>query len=184
VRGNPNARVSLVVFDDLECPFCAQLHTTLFPATLKHYEGLIKVIYKDDPLIDAHPWALRAAVDANCLAAQSAEAYWAYVDHVHSNLQVLTDRGKTLKNTFATLDAATIDEGLRRHVKRDQLDACIKRQDDSAVRSSIAEANALEIEGTPAIIIDGEMISGAQPRSQVWAAIDRALRDKKGSFTQ
>ena len=38
------------------------------------------------------------------------------------------------------------------------------------------EAEALKIDGTPALFIDGERVSGAQPLPYVWAAIDRALR--------
>ena len=50
---------------------------------MDHYKGLIKIVYKDYPF-PGHPWARRAAVDANCLASQSDTAYWAYVDYVHS----------------------------------------------------------------------------------------------------
>ena len=32
VRGNPNAKVTVVNFDDLECPYCARMHQSLFPA--------------------------------------------------------------------------------------------------------------------------------------------------------
>lgn len=74
IRGSEAAKVTIVNFDDLECPYCARMHKELFPATLDHYKGLIKVVYKDDPLVELHPWALHAAVDTNCLAEQSPEA--------------------------------------------------------------------------------------------------------------
>jgi hypothetical protein len=34
------------------------MHAQLFPATLDHYHGLVKFIYKDYPLVDIHPWAM------------------------------------------------------------------------------------------------------------------------------
>ena len=73
IRGNPNAKVTVINFDDLECPYCARMHQELFPATLEHYKDLVRFVYKDDPLSEIHPWAMHAAVDANCLAAQSGE---------------------------------------------------------------------------------------------------------------
>jgi Thioredoxin len=37
VRGNPSTKVTIVSFDDLECPFCAEMHAELFPATAERY---------------------------------------------------------------------------------------------------------------------------------------------------
>ena len=75
VRGNPNAKVVIVNFDDFECPFCSRAHQTLFPELLKEYGDRVAFIYKDFPLSEIHPWAIHAAVDANCLAALSNDAY-------------------------------------------------------------------------------------------------------------
>ena len=71
VRGNPDAKVTVVNFDDFECPFCARMHTTLMSDIFPEYKDKIKIVYKDFPLVQIHPWAQRAANDANCLAAQS-----------------------------------------------------------------------------------------------------------------
>ena len=38
------------------------------------------------------------------------------------------------------------------------------------------EAAALKVDGTPALFIEGERVTGAQPLPLLWAAIDRALR--------
>ena len=70
VRGNPDAKVTVVNFDDFECPFCARMHTTLMTEILPEYKDKIKIVYKDYPLLQIHPWAQRAANDANCLAAE------------------------------------------------------------------------------------------------------------------
>ena len=55
-----------------------------FPLIVSRYGNSVRIVYKDFPL-EQHPWAMRAAVDANCLASQSDTAYWAYVDYVHSH---------------------------------------------------------------------------------------------------
>ena len=74
IRGNPEAKVTVINFDDLECPYCARMHTSLFPNTMDRYKDKVRFIYKDDPLTELHPWAMHAAVDANCLADLSAPA--------------------------------------------------------------------------------------------------------------
>ena len=50
IRGNPEAKVTVISFDDLECPYCTAMHQTLFPATQEHYKGLVRFIYLDNPL--------------------------------------------------------------------------------------------------------------------------------------
>jgi len=54
---------------------------------------------------------------------------------------------------------------------------CIGKQDETQVRASMKEADSLQVEGAPALFVDGARISGALPQEQVWAVIDRALRD-------
>ena len=66
MRGDPDAKVMIVNFDDLECPYCAQMNAEFFPATLDRYKGLVKFVYMDYPLVEIHPWAMHAAVNANC----------------------------------------------------------------------------------------------------------------------
>lgn len=176
IRGNPSAKVTVVSFDDLECPYCARMHTSLFPGTLERYKDKVRFIYKDDPLVDLHPWAMHAAIDANCLAAQSGDAYWTDVDYVHAHGQEVSGDDRDLHKSFATLDRIAREEASLVKLDQTKLDACIAKQDDSKVRSSAKEAEDLGIDGTPALFVDGERINGAVPEEQVWQVIDRALR--------
>ena len=176
VRGNPQAKVTIINFDDLECPYCARMHAQLFPDTLNRYKDQIKVVYKDFPLTEIHPWALHAAVDANCLATQSPTAYWNYVDYLHTHGEDITGPDRDAAKSAATLDKVARDEGQRSKLDSGKLDACITKQDDSIVRASMKEGDALGIDGTPTLFINGERLSGALPESQLWLAIDRALK--------
>lgn len=176
IRGNPSAKVTVINFDDLECPYCARMHTSLFPGTLERYKDKVRFIYKDDPLTDLHPWAMHAAVDANCLATQNSESYWRYVDYVHAHGQEVTGEDRNLTKSFATLDRMAREEATLAKLDSAKLDACLTKQDESAVRTSAKEAEALGIDGTPALFVDGERINGALPAEQVWVVIDRALR--------
>jgi protein-disulfide isomerase len=177
IRGNPAAKVTVVNFDDLECPYCAQMHHTLFPSTIERYKDKVRFIYRDNPLPpDMHPWAVHAAVDANCLATQSGDVYWTYVDYLHSHADEITGPDRNLPKSFAALDRVTRQEGTLAKLDSGKLDACIAKQDDSAVQASSKQAEAMKIESAPAIFVDGERVDGAIPEDQLWLVIDRALR--------
>jgi protein-disulfide isomerase len=176
VRGNPAAKVTVISFDDLECPYCARMHETLFPSTLERYKNQVRFIYKDDPLTELHPWAMHAAVDANCIAAQSAETYWVYVDYLHAHAADVSGTDRNLAKSSEALDRIARQEGTLAKLDGAKLDACIAKQDETQVRASAHEAEALGVDGTPALFIEGERVNGAVPEEQVWMVIDRALR--------
>ncbi|HEY1902240.1 MAG TPA: thioredoxin domain-containing protein [Terracidiphilus sp.] len=176
IRGNPAAKVTVINFDDLECPYCARMHRSLFPDTLNRYKDKVRFIYKDDPLVQLHPWAMHAAVDANCLAAQSADVYWTYVDYLHGHGQEISGPDRDTAKSFAALDRVARQEATLAKLDAGKLDACLTAQDETQVRASAREADDLKIDGTPALFVDGERIDGAVPEEQLWLVIDRALR--------
>ncbi|MGB6690311.1 MAG: thioredoxin domain-containing protein [Terracidiphilus sp.] len=176
IRGNPTAKVTVINFDDLECPYCARMHQSLFPSTFERYKGKVRFIYKDDPLTELHPWAMHAAVDANCLAAQSGDVYWTYVDYLHSHGEEVNGEDRNMQKSFQSLDRIARQEATLGKLDEDKLSACMDKQDESQVRASAKEADALGINGTPALFVNGERIDGAVPEEKVWMVIDRALR--------
>ena len=175
VRGNPEAKVVIVNYDDLECPYCAKMHSALFPETLNHYNGLVKIVYRDLPLEEIHPWAVHAAVNANCLAAQSTPAYWSYVDYLHSHGQDVTGPDRDLSKANTTLDKLARLQGETSKLDIEKLTACISKQDESTVRAEMKQADSLGIQQTPTVYVNGEMLAGALPTATLWSIIDRAL---------
>ncbi len=181
VRGNANAKVTIVNYDDFECPFCSRMHATLFPELLKEYGDRVRFIYKDYPLVEIHPWAMHAAVDGNCLADQSTEAYWEFADYVHANQREITpkapgDQGQpNWSEAFSKLDAIAKERATKHNLDQQKLDACIKKQDESAVRASMTEGDKLGVDSTPTLFINGERISGVAPDDQLRAILNRAL---------
>jgi protein-disulfide isomerase len=176
IRGNPAAKVTVINFDDLECPYCAKMHQSLFPSTLERYRDKVRFVYKDFPLADMHPWAMHAAVDANCLAAQNSGVYWAYVDYLHAHGQEVSGEDRDINKSFAALDRIARQEGTLAKVDSAKLDACLTKQDEAQVRASMKEGDKLGVDSTPALFVDGERIIGAIPEDQIWMVIDRALR--------
>jgi len=175
VRGNANAKVVVVNYDDFECPFCSRMHQVLFPQLLKEYGDRIAFIYKDFPLSEIHPWAIHAAVNANCLAAQNADAYWEFADYIHAHRDVVNAE-KGLENQFGALDRITLDETGKFKLDKDKLQGCVKAQDQRAVKASVKEGESLDINGTPAMFIDGQLVDGARPASELRDLFDNALK--------
>jgi len=177
VRGNPEAKVTIVNFDDFQCPFCSHMHSTLFSNVFKDYATKVKIIYKDYPLFEIHPWAIHAAIDGNCLGDQNNQAYWDFADYVHGNQKMIA--GKSREEAYTNLDSAAKDQGQRHQLDQDKLQACIKKQDESTVRASIAEGDKLGIDSTPTMFINGERFTGAVPEDELRAVLDRAVADSK-----
>lgn len=178
IRGNPNAKVTVVSFDDLECPFCARMHEVLFPATEQHYGSLVRYVYKDFPL-PMHPWAMHAAVDVNCIAEQSPTGYWNLVDYIHGHGDEISGtRGQqNITATMQRLDEAARAEGKRQNVDMGKLNSCIAKQDDSGINDSIKQGDSLGVDGTPTLFVNGERATGALSQQMLWSILDRAITD-------
>jgi len=173
-RGNKDAKVVVVNFDDFQCPFCSRMHQTLFPEMLKEYGDKVLFVYKDFPLVDMHHWATRAAIDANCLAAQNNDAYWQYADYIHGN-QYLVNNEKGLEAQAAVLDKAALAQGQKSNLDLTQLQSCVKAQKDDAVKASMREGDMLGITATPTLYVNGDKMDGAIPPDQLRKIFDHAL---------
>jgi len=176
VLGPADAAVQIVSWDDLECPYCSQMHNQIYHDALAKYPGKLRLVYKDFPLVSIHPWAMHAAVDANCLSQQSGAAYWNYVDYVHAHGgEIAPDR--KLETAAPALDKAATDEGVRQKVNLETLQACLTAQDSKGVEASMNEGMGLGLSATPTLYINGVKLDGAVPADALWKAIDRALAD-------
>jgi protein-disulfide isomerase len=172
-RGAADAKVVIVNYDDLQCPYCSQMHKTLFGGIMQEYGDRVRVVYKDFPL---QAWARRAAINANCLLAQDEDAYWRYVDTVHdTHRQISARQPAPARNE--ELDRLAMEAASGRPVSEAGLAACLREQPDAAVRASLEEGAALGVEGTPTLFINGIRIPGAIPGEQLRTVLNRALRD-------
>jgi protein-disulfide isomerase len=192
-RGGPeSAPVIMVVFDDLECPYCARFHASIFPAITQRYGDKVHIVYKDFPLSEIHPWADRAAIDVNCLAAQSGTAYWNAVDAIHAQASNIgkdpdpkpaakdtkdTDSNdKTLARANQQIDTIVRQQGAAQKLNAVALDACIAKQDATALDAMKKLGTDLNLSATPTMFINGNKIDGAVPVEFIFGLIDDALR--------
>jgi protein-disulfide isomerase len=182
IRGNKDAPVTIVNYDDFECPFCARMHTAVLDA-LKKYPDKVRVIYKDYPLSEIHPWADRAANDSDCLAAQNSDAYWDFADYVHANQAAITgkEEHRTEAGMADAVDKVTLDIGRKHNLNDDQLKACVKDQaQKSTVKKSKAEGDSLDVSATPTMFVNGERLEGAVGEDALLGVIRKHLQDQGG----
>jgi protein-disulfide isomerase len=173
-RGNKDAKVVAVNFDDFQCPFCSRMHQTLFPELFKEYGDRVVFIYKDFPLAEIHPWATHAAVNANCLASQNSDAYWDFADFIHAN-QREVDSQKGRDNEFGALDRIATQQGQKHNLDTAKLQACIKAQNQDPIKASLKEGEAIGVEATPTMFVNGQKVDGALPLSELRTVFDSAL---------
>ncbi len=174
-RGGPEgAPVDIVGFDDLECPYCTRMHAQLFPALTERYGDKVHIIYRDFPL-SIHPWAMHAAIDTNCVAAQSPTGYWNMVDYIHAHAAEFGGQEKSLAKANEMLDSLALDESRKDKLNTEAVQACIKKQDATAIKASLKVGEDLGIEATPILFINGEKLEGAYPLVDVFRMVDSAL---------
>jgi protein-disulfide isomerase len=168
VRGDRNARIALIEYSDLECPYCQSFHPTAQQA-VDEYDGQLMWVYRHYPL-DFHPTAMPRAIASECIAKIGGkELFWDFIDKIFES-----------SNLSAQVDLIELARSMGVNVG--QFESCIA---DPAIAEIIQEDLALGtqagVSGTPGnILLDtqtGEtrLIPGAVPYSQLKSSIDELL---------
>lgn len=182
--GSESAPVIIVGFDDLECPYCARMHATIFPALTERYKDQVRIVYKDFPLTEIHPWAMRAAIDSNCVGEQSAPGYWAVVDRIHAQAGTMgaapagadgKPADKSLDRANQQLDGISREEAMKLKLDMNKVNACLAKQDTTAVDASRQLGRTLGVDSTPSLFVNGDKIDGAIPLEFLFKIVDEAL---------
>src|SRR5690348_1262243 len=87
-KGPADASVTLVEFSDFECPHCRALWEAMKAVEARYPQ--IRIVYKDFPLTNIHPWAQTAALGGRCAFEQSPTAFWKVEDSIFDNQDVLS----------------------------------------------------------------------------------------------
>ncbi len=160
LRGRRDAPVRIVEFSDFDCPYCRRVQESL-ASVLKRYGDRVSISYRDFPLAQLHPNAMRAAAASRCALEQG--KFWEYHDRLFANQGQLDPQGLKRLAAEAGMDAAAFD-------------ACLASgRTEAAIHSDIAAAQAAGVSGTPAFFINGVAISGALPASEFEKIIDEEL---------
>lgn len=155
VDGNPSkgpasARVTIVEFSDFECPHCREVHKVL-QSVEQHYPQ-VRVVFKDFPLTQLHPWAETAAIGGRCAYNQSPDAFWKIHDQIFDNQDLLSTA-----NVWDQLVSFAAQAGL----DTNSFKACLSSPDaKQAVEANHADGVALNVSSTPTLFINGRLLVG------------------------
>lgn len=174
-KGSSTARVALVEFSDYECPYCIRHFTQVMPEIQRTYidTNRIRYLFRDFPIDELHPQAIRAHVASHCAAEQG--KFWEIHDRLFAKAGSHTPEQLAERAREAGLDAG-------------KFNACVANDKYSAsIRQSTAFAISLGAAGTP-FFLAGEfdpateqfkpttVIPGAFPFVQFQASLDQLLK--------
>ena len=165
-RGAAKAPVTIQIFSDFQCPFCSRTLPTLTQLE-KQYAGRVRIVWRNMPL-SFHQHARPAALAAMEAFSQKGDAgFWKLHDLMFANQQALDRVSLAGYARKVGLDAARFEKA-------------IDAEAHAALLATDADAaSAAGVDGTPAFVINGYLVSGAQPLAKLKRVVDRALEDAK-----
>ena len=172
--GNKDASVIIVEYSDGQCPFCRKFQQETLPQLKREYidTGKVAFYHKDFPL-GFHEGAETYAEAPRCARAQGGdEAFWKVYDKISEEQNTLD--GGTVKSTIPYPGVEKVKQWAQ-EVGYD-IGSCLDSSTyRNAVQQDLSEGVANGIQGTPGFLINGKLLSGAQPFSAFKAAIEAEL---------
>lgn len=150
--GDSKAPVTIVEYSDFECPICRSLHDAL-RNMLPNYAGKVRLIFKDFPLDQIHPWARTAAIGGRCAYQQKPEAFWKLYDLIYDNQEIIS---------AANVWGKMVDYASQSGLDADAFKGCMASPEaGAAVNASHANGEKLEVNSTPTVFVNGRRMVGA-----------------------
>lgn len=172
--GPDHAPVTIVEFGDFECPNCREEAKTLRENIPTQFPTQVRVVFKDFPLEQIHPWAKAAAMMGRCIYHQNPTAFWKYHDWIYEHQAEITpDNLKTQVLDFAKNNS---------EIDALQLGRCIDdKSTESEVDASMAEGRALHVDATPTVFLNGRRLVGNYPWQNLEQIINGELNFQKSA---
>jgi protein-disulfide isomerase len=174
VKGDRNARIALIEYSDLECPFCQRFHPTA-QQVVDEYEGEVMWVYRHFPLTSIHSKAPKEAEATECAGELGGnDSFWAMLDKIFEVSP--TNNGLDLD----ILPDLAEEVGLNRQAFTECLDS---GKYASKVDAQLKSGTKAGVTGTPGnILLDTEtgetlLLPGALPFTQMQQAIDQMLEN-------
>jgi len=159
-KGPEYATVTIVKFEDYQCPFCKQVQP-IITELLSRYNGKIRLVHKDLPLDSIHPQARQAAEAARC--ADEQDKFWSYHDILYANSPKASQENLESYAREAGLDVNAFERCLG------------SGKFKAGVQRDLMDGAQLGVTGTPTFFINGREISGNQPLEIFGAIIAEEL---------
>lgn len=160
--GRTHHPVVVVEFADFQCPFCRRFEPVLEAVRLR-FRNSVSVVFREFPLPNIHPYAMAAALAAECAADQG--RFTAFHDSLFSPRLALD----TVSYAVVARSAGVKDLG--------QFRSCLTGHADSQrVAADISLGTTAGVFATPSLVVDGRLVSGTVSRDSLETLITRALR--------
>lgn len=174
IRGNKNAKVTLLEYSDFECSFCKRFTPTI-NELLEAYGDKIKFVFRHYPL-PFHANAQKEAEASECIAELGGnDAFWKYYDAIF-------ERTTSDGTGFALDKLGPLASELG--VDQQQFQSCLDSgKYEKLVKDTITEGQTAGVSGTPSTFVidskgNSQLVVGAQPIDAFKTAIDKALTGK------
>jgi protein-disulfide isomerase len=162
--GPENAKITLVVFSDFECPYCREFARTMRDNLPQKYPKDVRVVFEDFPIDSLHPWARAAAEAAHCLADGKPDLFWAYHDWIFQH-QGEINLGNLREKVLGFAKEHNVDTA--------KLSSCIDTHSTkSEVEDILHKGQGLGIEKTPTFYLNGREVPGAL----AWPALNTLIQ--------
>ena len=163
-KGDPNAPVVIVEYSDYVCPFCKRLKDETISQIEENYvkTGKVLLVFKDLPVVGGN----LAAEAAHCAGEQN--SYWEYHNLLFENQA--TDRGSWSNPEIHRGYAEKLGLNANSLIKCFQ-----ERRYEQKVQESTREAQSLGGRGTPFLIVNTQVVTGAQPYQVFRQVIEQEL---------
>lgn len=164
-KGDVDAPVVMISYSEFQCPFCGRFATETEQALVEEYvdEGTLRIEWRDFPYLGDE--SLSAAVAGRAAARQ--QGFWAFHDAMFAD-QRPPNSGELTEGHFVQIAQQAGLDGDQ--LKKDMADPALAAD----VRTDFEEGQSIGVTGTPAFIVNGDPIIGAQPLEVFEQAIDRA----------
>ncbi|MBX4189209.1 DsbA family protein [Candidatus Parcubacteria bacterium] len=174
VLGNANtAKVVLIEYSDLECPFCKVFHNTIHQLMDTYKNGELAVVFRQFPIAQLHSKAAKEAEASECAAELGGnEGFWKFLDGVFAT----TNSNNSLDP--AELPVIAGDIGL----DVTAFNTCLSSgKYAKLIADGVTAAVKAGAQGTPYSVLvtkSGKKspVNGAQPFATVKAQIDALLK--------
>src|SRR5215472_14615514 len=171
-RGNVNSKVVIQEFSDFQCPFCKRAEDSV-NEVMKTYGDKVKFVWRNMPLpmhADA-PLAAQAAMEA--YKQKGNDAFWKMHDLLYTNQPDQKNQNGLKREA---LDSYAQQLGLNMDKWKNALD---NQTHKAEVDADAKAGNDAGISGTPAFVINGYFINGAQPFPKFRKVIEKAMAEAK-----
>ena len=168
LKGDANAKVTVIEFADFRCPFCEQWFQNVEPNLIKDYvnTGKVKFYFRNYAFLG--PASTLAAEAGEC--ANDQNQFWAWHDYMY---QHQPDESDTSMYTNDNLSKIAGNLGM----DQSQFTSCLSSKGAAdKVAKDLSEGSKAGVSGTPTTFINGVAIVGAVPYDQIKAAIDADLK--------